>query len=102
MEAAFNRIYYQQGLEFANFVLKGENQEAFEKDLGDTIRNVVDESPVVTKHKEIVKSTLMMVIREIVYNGSNDQKRFLHKLSNTYLMLFYCNAIRSSGPISQA
>jgi hypothetical protein len=30
----------------------------------------------------------MMVIREIVYNGSSDQKRFLQKLSNTYLMLF--------------
>jgi hypothetical protein len=88
VEATFNQIYYQQGLEFADFVLKGENQEAFEKDLADTISKVVDESPVVEKNKELVKSVLMMTIREIVYQGTREQKEFLSRLSNTYLMLF--------------
>lgn len=88
MESAFNTIYYQQGLEFAAFVLKGENQDAFEKDLGDTISQVVDTSSVVEKNKEIVKSALMITIREIIYNGTHEQKVFLEKLSTTYLMLF--------------
>jgi hypothetical protein len=88
MESAFHKLYYQQGLEFADFILKGQNQEAFEKDLADTIGQVVDESSVVGKKKELVKSALMITIREIVYNGSREQKAFLQKLSNTYLMLF--------------
>jgi hypothetical protein len=88
MESTFNQIYYQQGLEFTQFVLKGENQEAFEKDLMETVSKVVDDSPVVGKNKELVKSALMMTIREIVYNGTAEQKAFLSRLSNTYLMLF--------------
>jgi hypothetical protein len=89
MESAFNQIYYQQGLEFANFVLRGENQDAFEKDLSDTVSRVVDESSVVLKNKELVKSGLMVTIREIVYHGTKEQRDFLNKLSNTYLMLFF-------------
>lgn len=88
METTFNKIYYQQGLEFANFVLKGDNQGAFEKDLSDTISKVVDESSIIGKNKELVKSALMITVREIVYNGNPEQKTFLRRLSNTYLMLF--------------
>ncbi len=88
LEASFNQVFYQQGLEFADFILKGENREAFEKDLGDTIRQVVDESSIVEKNRESVTSALMMTIRNIVYNGTSEQKAFLKSLSNTYLMLF--------------
>lgn len=88
MESAFNNIYYHQGLEFADFLLKGENQDAFEKNLEDTISTVVDDSHVVAKNRESVKSALMITIREIVYNGTPEQKSFLMRLSNTYLMMF--------------
>ena len=88
MEKTLNQIYYQQGLEFADFVLKGENQDAFEKDLSGTVGRVVDDSPVVDKNKELVKSAVLMTIREVVYNGTREQKLFLQKLSNTYMMLF--------------
>lgn len=88
LEAAFNQLFYQQGLEFSDFVLRGDNRGAFEKDLYDTISKVVDESPIVKRNKENVKSALMITIRKIVYNGTEEQKEFLKRLANTYLMLF--------------
>ena len=88
IELVINRLFYRQGLEFADFVLKNAKQDAFEKDLPDVISNAVDESPVVLKNKEDVKRSLLITIRDIVYNGTPEQKLFLQKLSNTYMMLF--------------
>lgn len=88
IESTFHRLFYKQGLEFANFVLHGENQEAFEKQLPDVISLVVDASSVIPKNKEAVKTSLLMTIRDIVYNGTKEQNLFLQRLSNTYMMLF--------------
>lgn len=88
IESTINQLFYQQGLEFSDFVLHGENQEAFEKELPDLISSVVDESHVVSKNKEGVKTSLLMTIRDVVYNGTMSQTLFLKRLSNTYMMLF--------------
>lgn len=88
IEDAIHRIYYQQGLEFSNFVLKGGSQAAVEKSLPDLLGQVVDASTVVMKNKEKVKSALLMTIRDVVYNGSDVQKDYLRRLCNTYMMLF--------------
>ena len=88
MESAINQLFYQQGLEFANFVIHGENNEAFEKRLPDILAKTVDESSVVLKNKEAVKNALLITVRDIVYNGSPEEKEFLRRLSNTYMMLF--------------
>lgn len=88
LEDTIHNIFYQQGVEFADFMLKGESPESFEKNLSETINRVVDNSRVILKNKEDVKSSLIMTIRDVVYNGTYDQKIFLKKLSNTYMMLF--------------
>ncbi len=88
MEAAINQLFYQQGLEFTNFVLHGENNDAFEKRLPDILAKTIDESTVVLKNKEAVKNAVLITIRDIVYNGSPEEKEFLRRLSNTYMMLF--------------
>lgn len=88
IDKIINKIYYQQGLDFANFILQGDSEKSFEKDLPSIISNVVDESAVVVKNREAVKNALMITIREIVYNGTAEQKTFLRNLSNTYMMLF--------------
>lgn len=84
----FNQIYEKQGLEFSNFVLNGDNKSIIEQDLSDVIGATVDKSPVVLTNKEKVKTALHLSIREIVYNGTPEQHRFLQSLSNTYLMMF--------------
>jgi hypothetical protein len=88
IEATLHQLFYQQGLEFADFVLRGENQKAFEKRLPDIIRAVVDESAVIPKNKEEVKTSLLITLRDLIYNGSADEKEFLSRLSHTYMMLF--------------
>lgn len=88
IERTIRDIYYQQGLEFANFMVNGDSKNVVEKDLADIIGTTVDKSPVVLKNKEKVKSALLMTIRDIVYNGTIEQKQYLKSLSNTYMMMF--------------
>jgi hypothetical protein len=88
VEELVNALYYRQGLEFANFVLGGGRSEVFEKSLHDIVSEVVDKSKSVKTKKETIKSALLATIRNIVYCGTNSQKSFLRRLSNTYLMLF--------------
>jgi len=40
------------------------------------------------ENKEKVKTALYLAIRDIVYNGTKEQQRFLKSLSNTYMMMF--------------
>lgn len=82
----FNNIFQRQGLEFSNFVLKGDSHSVVEQNLNDVIAEAVDKSPVVNKEK--VKTALHLAIRDIVYNGTETQRKFLKSLSNTYLMMF--------------
>lgn len=88
VERVFNRIFHRQGLEFSDFVLNGESQTAVEKRLPDIVNEVVESSSVVPKNKESVKRALIMTIRDVVYAGTEDQKLFLGKMANTYMMLF--------------
>jgi hypothetical protein len=84
----FNKIFHKQGLEFSNFVLHGDSHSVIEQKLNDVIGAAVDDSSVIITNKEKVKTALHLAIRDIVYNGSLEQRRFLKSLSNTYLMMF--------------
>jgi len=88
IDETIHKIFYQQGLEFSNYILHGKSQQVIEKDLQEIISRVVDESSVVDKNKEAVKTALLMAIRDIVYNGTYEQKKYLKSLSNTYMMMF--------------
>ena len=82
------RIFYQQGMEFASFILNSETHDTIEKELVDVVNSAVDESTIVLKNRESVKSVLLMTIRDLVYNGTREQKDFLKALSNSYMMMF--------------
>lgn len=88
IDEVVHKIFYQQGLEFSNFVLHGESQKSVDKDLQETINLTVDESVVIEKNKEAVKNCLQVAIRDIVYNGTLEQRSYLKSLSNTYMMMF--------------
>jgi hypothetical protein len=83
-----NKIFHKQGLDFSNFVLHGDNQSIIEQNLREVINEAVDQSNVILNNKEKVKIAMHIAIRDIVYNGSDNQRRFLKSLSNTYLMMF--------------
>jgi hypothetical protein len=91
IEGVLHRLFHQQGLEFSGFLLKGENRQAVEKNLAELIVAVVDEKRIVDQNREKVIAALHVTIRDIVYNGTPEQKEFLRKLANTYMMLFLLN-----------
>lgn len=88
LEATFNKLFMEQGLEFATFVTEGTNKEIVEKRLDEIIATVIDESAVIVKNKQAAKRALLITVREIVYDGTAEEIEFLQKLSSTYKMLF--------------
>lgn len=88
LNSVFNRLFREQGLEFANFVSKSSTKEAVEKSLSDIISATVDDSSVIPRNKESVKSALLGTVREIIYQGSYEEMEYLRRLSNTYMLLF--------------
>jgi len=88
IDEVIHDIFYHQGLEFSNYILHGKSQQVIEKDLQEVINSVVDSSSVVDKNKEKVKTAMLMAIRDIVYNGTIEQKKYFKSLSNTYMMMF--------------
>ncbi len=88
IDSTMNKLFYKQGLEFADLVSNGYSGEAFEKSLPGTIAEVVDESSVIVKNRQGVKQALLLTIRDMVYRGTPEQKEYLRSLANTYMLLF--------------
>jgi hypothetical protein len=81
-------LFYRQGLDFANFILENKNDDVAVLNLSNVVREIVDNSKVVDHNKELVKNILHNVIRNVAYDGTDIEKNYLKRLSNTYMMLF--------------
>ncbi len=81
-------IFYEQGLEFSNFLINKDSNNCIEKQLIDVVEKVINASSIKGENKPKVKECLIYAIREIVYNGTIEQKRYLKSLSNTYMLMF--------------
>lgn len=81
-------IYYNQGLEFSDYLLNGGSSDLFESNLSDTVDLVLDQSSIIDKNRSKAKTALILAIRDLVYSGSPESKNYLKSLSKTYLMLF--------------
>ena len=67
IENCFHEIYYEQGLEFSNFILNSPVTYALEKNLYDILARIVDKSSVIMTNKQKVKASLFEAMREIIY-----------------------------------
>jgi len=81
-------IYYQQGLEFSDFLLNGGCSDLFEANLSETVDLVLDSSNIIDTNRSRIKTALILAIRKIVYSASPNAKKYLKSLSKTYLLLF--------------
>ncbi len=88
IDSMLEKIYYKQGLDFSDFLLNGGEDENFDCNLNEVATEIIEESTVINKNKTKVKDVIIITIREIVYHGSLDAKKYLSALSKTYLMLF--------------
>ena len=87
LEDVLHTLFYRQGLEFADFILNRERSEPFEESITEIISEVASKHSKPTVDLNLLKSTLLVVIRSIVYSGTPAQKSFLDRLSSTYMML---------------
>jgi hypothetical protein len=83
-----NKLFKQQGLEFAQFLLDAPDATSVEKSLADVVSETVDQSSVIPKNRGNVKTSLLAAMRELVYTGSPEELLYLRKLAQTYMMLF--------------
>lgn len=88
LNMVLEKIYFRQGLEFADFLLNSGCSDKFEGNLTDTVEEILDNSSVIGKNKAKVKDALIVSIRDLIYHGSIKSKEYLQSLSKTYLMLF--------------
>ena len=86
--STLENIYYNQGLEFSEFLLNGGCKDTFENNLHDTVSDIVNNSNIVDKNLNKVKTALVMSIRDLLYSSSIEAKSYLRSLSRTYQMLF--------------
>ncbi|MHB0929441.1 MAG: hypothetical protein ACYC3W_11185 [Candidatus Nanopelagicales bacterium] len=84
----FHKVFYTQGLEFADFVLNASNHAAFEKDLPEIISGLVFDHRINPKEVSSIVEDCQIIIREIVYRGNTGEKIYISKLAKTYLMMF--------------
>jgi len=84
----FHKIFYTQGLEFADFILNASNQDAFEKDLPEIINSIIFENRISSTSARDYLEICQVIIREIVYRGNSTEKLYISKLSKTYMMMF--------------
>ena len=91
IENIVHKLFYDQGLEFSEFILSEGSNYGSERNLNDIINLTVEESQVIGKNKGKVKKALFITIREIIYNSTDSQREFLKKLSSTYMMMFMMN-----------
>ncbi len=80
-------LFYRQGIEFADFVLHEEITATFEKSLPELVSEIVDRGKYTGVNAQELKIALLTTIRNIVYDGTKNQKEFLTRLSRTYVML---------------
>ena len=88
LSSVLEKIYYRQGMEFADFLLNSGVNDKFECNLSDTVDEVLSVSKVIDKNKQKVSTALILSIKDLVYHGSVKSKEYLKSLSRTYLMLF--------------
>ncbi|MEB2780809.1 hypothetical protein U3A58_10425 [Algoriphagus sp. C2-6-M1] len=87
-EEILHSIYYRQGLEFSDFVLYHNDKDIIDQSLQTIVFKVVDESRVVIENRGSVKKALLLSLREIAYNGTENQREYLRRMSKTYMMVF--------------
>lgn len=88
LERTLEKIYYKQGLEFSEFLMNGGCKETFESSLHETVAEIVNDSSIIEKNINKVKSAVVISIRELLYSSSIETKNYLRSLSRTYQMLF--------------
>lgn len=84
------RLFKQQGLEFSNYIANEEDNtsQGVEGFLSDIVSQTVEDSSIVIKNREQVRTALLGAIRETIYAGEKEEIEYLQCLATSYMMTF--------------
>jgi hypothetical protein len=84
--AVLERIFEHQGLEVARFASDGDEDDELYTNAADLIAEVVDEAKG-NDHSATVRRLTTGVLRGVFYDATPDERAYLLKLSQTYVLL---------------
>jgi len=83
-----NKSYHEQGLEIALFLEdKSENDNEL-RSITDILDNVIAERNLTREKLGNIARTCLSILRGSYYDSTDDERRYLRKLSRTYVLLF--------------
>jgi len=88
LERTFNEAFKRGGLEFADFLRTPDSSKAVERPLTEIVAQVVADIGLPTRRAQAVRGALLATVREIIYQGTEEETEFLRRLANTFVLLF--------------
>ena len=83
-----HRSYHAQGLEITLFLEKEEGSDSNLPSINDILNKVMFDRGLVGKEAAQIAEACLSVLRRTYYNSTEEERRYLRKLSRTYVLLF--------------
>ena len=83
-----HRSYHAQGLEIALFLESEEGSDSNLPSMIDIIDAAIHDQGLVGKEAGVIAQVCLSILRGTYYNSSKEERRYLRKLSRTYVLLF--------------
>jgi hypothetical protein len=81
------RLFEKQGLQVAQFVTNGDQDDEIYANAASLISEVIDSDPTIKTSAADVRRVCTIVLRGTFYDGTEEERSYLEKLSRTYVLL---------------
>lgn len=90
---AIEIFFEREGLLFSHFITDTNNDDDYLNTITDRVNDVIDEKNISDQIMiSLYGTVLIRCLSDMLYRGTPKQKKFLYKLSRTYVLLFILNA----------
>lgn len=83
-----HKSYHAQGLEIALFLEREEGSDSDLPSINDVLDQAISERGLVGKDAGLIAQVCLSILRGTYYNSTKEERRYLRKLSRTYVLLF--------------
>jgi hypothetical protein len=87
---ALQLLFEQEGLELAAFLSRGKVTSTLET-VQDAVRAALDEAEVRPARRPVIGDHVLSALKDVFYASTDEERRYLGKLSRTYSLLFTLN-----------
>lgn len=83
-----HKSYHAQGLEIALFLEREEGSDSDLPSINDVLDQAISERGLAGKDAGLIAQVCLSILRGTYYNSTKEERRYLRKLSRTYVLLF--------------